>query len=455
MAVSLLKPLCYAACIMNSPLLIAALCYTIPFIFPHLFWPLIWLFPAFLLVALQQTPSKKDLLFFSSFVWAMHLFPIIDALMYMGSSKLAALLPASFLLGYTIGICLLWLLLMKRLIAAVHNSIAQIAIWTIGLWAYLLFIDQIQFLPLGRSEGNIFASPLLPLAVHPILLGPLQHLSYSATVLIFCLISSLVAAYSWHSSKFAFLALTLCFLIWVALGTQSKPTRPPHWLSKVGHIPLMLPATTSLYSGSAVIAHEISLIKKLYPTLHTVIIPESAWNGSALASCQRLPFFVVDHLIIGGFDGPSGCYNAAFQFHGSRFILSTQKRHALPITERPIFGQWMNDLYFSNSAPIRPADQPRPLHLIDPIGPFVIYICSELFCFKQTDDPYDCPIICIASDWWIRMPHFTQLMALTARLKAICWQRPILYISYCHALYFMPNGNAHPIATSHHERILS
>ena len=67
---------------------------------------------------------------------------------------------------------------------------------------------------------------------------------------------------------------------------------------------------------------------------------------------------------------------------------------------------------------------------------FIPYICSELFFNEWPDDDYThAPIVAIINDTLLLDSYLQELLLLLARLKAVQWQRDILYVSYGQSLF--------------------
>lgn len=431
-------------------LLLSALCNTLPFYLPSTA-PLIFGYPLFLLSAIQSPKiTKQSLALWAVTISIFEWLAVADALIYLAPSNqtLLALIPGTLLIGYTAFYSFIWAWATHRLLSwSTHTY--QFAIWTVSFWLYLIFKDQAQFFIFGRLEGYPFANPILPLCYYPHLFSPLCRLPEWLGLAWFSLFSALVKLFSVKPSIKTVVVALATLIPW--LQTPYAQKAAPPWLSAIGHLPIMIP-DTSPEMAAALVAHEIQILKKQFNTLTTIILPESAWNGTRLTARDSIALFQhcpVENILIGSFsENATCCYNSAYQFDRGTIASITHKRHALPLAERAIPLPLCSHLYFEKSSPIAACPAPKQLiHLKNPDLSAVVYICSELFFNMTPDDPYDELIIALINDWWFRMPHFRTLMMLAARLRSMQWQRPVLYISYNYALYCEPNGDFYSLIT--------
>lgn len=324
-----------------------------------------------------------------------------------------------------------------------------------SLWLYLLVIDQELLWVFGRHEGYIFMNPLVPLASWPTYLQYTSFVSPPIALLWFCIMSSAITAIFLWYKPILYGALICALLPWC----WPAPTYSPPWLANVGHLPILLAHTIDNQMGTLLIDHEITKLQSQHPLITTIITPESAWNSHSLAQVTQLPItaFSITTVLIGGFAKEfHGYFNRLYCFKDGSLHQYYDKQHALPLVERTSFFTSMiaNRLFFQKTPPITPSHNPKKPILLPAIGPFIPYICSELFCTTYPD-PYPYPILCLVNDWWFRMPHFQRLMVLAARLQAIRWHRPILYISFYYAQFFDELGIGMPIATTPLDRFIA
>ncbi len=444
-------------------LFLSALCYTLPFITPYTCWWLIFLFPALLFIALNTHKLHwLDYCAWGLFVSFMHILPLCDAMLYMTSGSIVLrLVPATALVVYVALYPITWLLATHSLLKQCTAFSKKLFFWTISLWIYLLVVAYALFWFFGRCEGFVFANPLLPLAAHPTLLGVLHWVSLPFALLMYCITTSTFTCCIIQRTRIAIVFLILSLIPWMFPIFLHQSTKSPIWLSQIGHLPIMLPETISLERGATLICFELKQLKKEHPDLQLVILPESAWNGTActsIATIAPLQASSIPDVIIGSFAQERDLrFNSLYWFHHGIRKQRIDKQHAVPFIERipPGAAYLCNSLFFTKNAPITPASSTRRKIYINDQLIFVPYICSDLFCNNHPDQHFHNPILASCSDWWFRLSYFRQLMVLAARFRAIQWHNPLLYIAFHHAQYFDQYGTAHSIATTPRDRFLN
>lgn len=408
-------------------LLFSALLYAIPFWYP-LLWPLVFLFPALLTVSKFHKISWGYAFLWGLIISIGHILPIAQALYAMSQGPtLFKLVPGIILIGY-IGLCAtLWLAIAQHL----KNNLA----WVGALWLFMIFLDRALMLPLsGNLEGSLFMNPLV--IFPPSLLVLLPHVGMAALLAIFCITSSTIGLWFCRKANTLMLLFSLTpWMIGIGIMHTSKTDFP---YQSIGYLPMMVPKKSDI---SALFASEVSYIQESRPHISTIITPES--------SCHHLPIinFPLD-LIMGSFENHQTMRsNIACWLHDGNTEIY-RKKHTM------IFGEklpaWLDNsffqtLIFSTALPILKGNNDRPQWQLRNNITLVPYICSELFFSNSPQESFHDPIVALCNDWWFDMPHFKQLMARAARLRAIQWHRPVLYVSYFYGLFFDQFGTTYPI----------
>lgn len=438
-------------------LLFSAIAYSLPFIAAPSFWLLIFLLPPllFLSVHTNKVPWHAYLAW-SLAISTIHLLPLGNAIIYMTSAPLyLQLLPILLLIIYVGLHPFLFLLGMGAIFHRSNLSpFLNLLIWTVGWWVYLLYAEYALFWPFGRWEGYIFLSPLLPLTMSPSLLSSLHWIGLPAMLLFYCITTS--AVYWWFCQRTvpSAVLLFLCTVAWLAphYVVPSHP-KPPPWIQQIGRLPMILPKTMPTERGSMVIAHEIKQLAAQQPELCLMVLPESSWNGLPLNTTCKLPALAtlpVAHVLIGSFSLQNGIHhNSLYWFKNGQLQGRFDKCHAVPFVERiPWGGQLpINSLFFKDTSPICPSGDPKTALSLGNDLILVPYICSELFC---SNNPYDSttthPILAVCNDWWFDLSYFRHLMLMGAQLRAIQWNRPIVYLSFYYAQFIDSHGTIHPLS---------
>ena len=194
------------------------------------------------------------------------------------------------------------------------------------------------------------------------------------------------------------------------------------------------------------------------PDTELFIFPESSFDRVNLASAKEiatqwdsLHVGKPVHLLIGAYGWEGVKYhNTVYWVYDGQIKGAFNKRHSMVLAEG-ISHLWdcflVRSLYFSNVPPVSPSTNERPQFLIDDHA-VVPYICSELFFNDKPDDTYpNATIIAVCNDVWAQLSFVRRLMYLTARFKAIEWQRDIIYAAYFYGVYCDKNGGVMPLRT--------
>lgn len=414
-------------------LLLSALFYGLPFWFTKL-WPLIFLFPACLAyMMLTQVITTYHALTWTIVAFGLHCAPIVIGL-YQIKHGLFRLLPPALLMVYVSLCTIIWLLITTRLLHKFANLWIRFTIFAFSLFLYLVCIDQYVLFVFGRREGLIFFNPLILLP--PSLLLPISWWGLNFQLFIFALTTSSIGLFFAKKSLPSTIFLILGFIPW-SISYIVKSEFSTYQFPPIAHIPLICRSQ----NPSNIVAEYTKTLLDFYPNLSLAIFPESAFNAQ---------FTNISSIaIIAGIKQK----HATHHTNQACCILKNQKiyhkRHAIPLAETP-------PSYFQLPSHhwLKTSKNDHPKWHIDANFTLVPYICSELFFNHQPDDSFDLPIVALCNDWWFDMPHFKKLMALAARIRAIQWQRPIIYVSYSYAQIFDEYGHGHPLVTTDPNRFI-
>jgi apolipoprotein N-acyltransferase len=181
------------------------------------------------------------------------------------------------------------------------------------------------------------------------------------------------------------------------------------------------------------------------------VLPESAFYSNHLNMPELTHYWNAEylskdvHIIVGAFRWHETLYhNSLHWIYNGELQCCFDKRHAMILTERVpsfFYCTWLRDLYFKKFPELTASQLKRPKLEINKHISVVPYICSELFFNEYPDDTYaDTPILAISNDRWFTS-YVNRLMYLNARLKAVQWQRPIIYVSFLYQVYIDTCGN--------------
>jgi hypothetical protein len=336
----------------------------------------------------------------------------------------------------------LWFLVTQFLIKplAGKNQFLILTVWILTAAAYIWCIDCVCLWPFLRIEGYPFIHPLLPLSTHTEFLWPISYVGKSTFTLLLLITNATIAWGFIKKNFFSIMAILLSFLPWIIFFyTAPAKQNPPKWFYQIIPLQIQFPPQpnvfTSLYS-ECFYTYQQNTNTKL------IVLPESALSQPINTSFTNLMQTKLPDLLIGSlFMSKGHTYNTLYWIQPNKNISKFCKRHTLFFTEQ--LPWWCNissldSLLFSESAQRTCSGNPRPLLTISDDIRLVPYLCSELFFNRQPDDSHQkYPIIALCNDWWFSVNYPRQLMLLTAQLKALEWQQPIIYISYFY-IYFIP-----------------
>lgn len=426
-------------------LFLSAILYALPFFFSTYLWWLIFTFPIPLLhAACRYTVSFKEWYMWGIFVFALHL--------HAGIFIVADLAGNCWLMGLLMGIAMvLYQALMPAFLFGTTNiiikcysitlPIVRLAMWGITLALCTVWIDQYCMWVFGIQEGYPLMHPLVVLAQHPALLLPLSVLGKPIMLIFFLLVPVSMILLFWYRNAWTLLFFLIALVPWIYWGFK-YPTQQTNMYAHVKSLPLMIRAHDSPTAIRILIRHLNKLIAE-NPQTTIVVLPESALdiiNPQDMGLLNEHHLHKKIHLICGACHCTNGCYyNALYWVYDGTIQARFDKKHAMLITER--LSNWMNvqcirTLYFKNNICITVSDNERKVLDITHDNVFIPYICSELFFTEYPDNDNNAiPIMTIINDTLLIGTYLQELIYLVARLKAIQWQREIIYVSYGRSVF--------------------
>lgn|GEM_PF-5334274 len=419
-------------------LLISGICYGIAFIFPDSLWWTIFFYPLFFLMA----PTTIG--FFGAFFWSfiahcLHLSGIALALYQMNTPLLIIIgmfLYVPLITGCIFAVVKKVSFSMKR--QQIH--IAPTLINGLSLLLHRLCITCFIMLPFGRLEGYIFMHPLILLVDLPLFQSALRWYNLDILTIIFYTTFTFIMLF-FHEKKKAYLALAgICILLIIfPSGFKKKGAPVPAWIHSIAVIPLFFPDPKNLTAISTIIKQKMEDAQRTRD-INLFVLPEGAINCPL--SCEQIEkMFGTDEmhniLVCSSAFKKQKIRNSCFFLQKNNCRTVYHKRHALPITERPINRFQTIDVH------IRPSKNPHPIIFVNEEFSLVPYICSDFFFNNREDDVFHTiPIIVLCNDIWFSgfASYIRQLMVKTTQFKAINWNRPIVYSAYSSSYYINING---------------
>lgn len=445
-------------------LVTSALLYALPFWYTQHFWFLIFLFP----VPLLFYTLHKKATFWHGYLWALlsfsfHSAGIVFGIIHMASienNSFIKLLPPLLIIFYTPLYAGILFFCAQKIIDAfsVKNILLKSIAWLFVLWAYFYIIDTAFLCIGGIKEGCMLMHPLLILAHKPKLLWLLPWLGKKFLSFLFFLPAMFLTIWLINKKKIYLLLFFTSLLPWLISWCTPQPIiQTPKWLNRIVSLPITFHANKNLESMILAAQYEFKKIVHHHSDKDIIIIPESSFydckipeHNHVLSQWSKNYLGKPIHIFLGTFNKQHHQYhNALIWIFNGQLIECFNKRHAMLLSERLpdwLDVNWIRNRYFKNTSPIQAATNIRPLLKLSDNIAFVPYICSELFFNQRTDDHYPTyPILAVCNDHWAPLKHTKYQLYLAAQFKTVEWQRPIIYISYQHATYFMTNGSTHQI----------
>ncbi len=447
----------------------SAVLFAVPLLFPYSLWWVSFIFPVPLFwVALHENIGFKEGAIWGVIAIGTHLigvFIAIDGFTTNGSG-LARTLPALGLLLYASLIhgTLFWITKHIRQKADIKNEYAIVALWAIMLWCDIFFLDRLCLLPFDRLEGYFGFHPMLSLATIPQSLFLLPIVGKNIFTLAMLIVPASITLCFAQSTTLNFILLTVALIPWsISLFTSIPQSPNPDWIDKVIVLPASFPFTGNSINQAEMAQTYFQQITHAYPNAQIILLPESSFHCDHLSTSPTLCNLWSQahvgkpiHVILGAFrwDGVK-FHNSVHWIYDGKIKEIFDKRHAMALIERvPTLINYpiIHEMFFKTFPEIKPSTQSRPRFEITDSIAFIPYICSELFFNEQPDDIYpDTPILSVTNDRWCINLNVADLMFLDAKIKAIQWQRDILYVSFKYAAFIDRYGNEIAINRTIHQ----
>lgn len=441
----------------------SAILFSLAFIDDRHFWWTIFIFliPLFFYAKSAGKLSLITIFFWSVIINAALLFSPLESFVRMGNFHPLLYLCALIFLLYFSTYAPAWIYLTQRADQWLQSMPILSYVWWIATTCcYFFFMQRYSLWIFARAEGFFFYNPLLPLANHPFFLVPLGLIG-SFGMLILIISSQMIPVMFWRKEKKYALFLTgIIALIWIISYEQFGLRKMNDNLtsSQLNHIGIMVCQFPLFYEETMAISLQYQLVHQLEknPALTTLILPESAFYAKAIS--PAIASYWHEHrvgkkinLIIGSFytDQDNRLFNACYQIQNGAIINRFDKKHTMLFTEN-LPSVIKNDLFTKllfNQLPERTAGSgKRELFDLGNGIQAVPYLCSELFFSQAIDDCHPTtPIIALCNDWWLSYSYARRLMLLAAQVRAIEWQRPIIYCSFFYSYLITNDAELHPI----------
>jgi len=477
-----------AYCIITGGLVIfSAFLLSIAFIMPQLCAELVLI--CFIPLFIAVIKNKGNLSFVYGLLWGIVFFSIFFlCLLKLFLSQITIFLSffAYFILVfYGALLSAGWFFFSSSLvnIGRFSNTIMILFLWLIGSSFYFFIIDMFFFVPFGSFAGNVFCHPLVPLAIRPFWLWPLGFIAKPLFTFILLLFPTALSVgfttkhVQWFRGAFCFILL---FLLGGFFLNSQRGERAPTILANIGYI---APCTETLCCRDTMdfILEKLITLYQLHPDLKLIVMPESMCKFALNNYSQRMSSWHENlksddlFIILGAHrkeQEKNSIFNSLYLLQKGRIIKTYDKINLVPFTEFiPSFWTFLGNsfLLLKNKDVFNKGTSIRKNIIIDKVGTFIPYICSELFfnttllrthnLIKNNKDiinnyTKDIPnyssnlyLLCIANDSWF-CTYGKKLMELVVQLKAIEWNHSIIYINHTQGIILTNNGNHYTLLSN-------
>ncbi len=315
----------------------------------------------------------------------------------------------------------------------------------ITLFLTIVWIDQYCLCMFDVVEGYPLMHPLIVLTHKPALLWLLPIIGKNCFTILFLLLPTTVVAVLVFRNRYAMMLFGCALLPWIiSMWHGYAQTECPAWVQHITAIPyMMVQHSASSESSFAVAMYDINTILNARQNYCMYVLPESSVYVRAHVAAQ--PLQRNKYVLFGATCmRDNACYNVLYWIKNGTVHHCFEKRHAMLLSERMpslLNNDGIKCLYFDkNRYQITLGTGQRPKIDIEGVGSFVPYICSELFFAGYPDDEYNgTPILLIVNDTVFAECSYSRyicvLLQMLTQLKAIQWQREIVYVSYTRSFY--------------------
>lgn len=318
--------------------------------------------------------------------------------------------------------------------------------WAVSWWGLFVFFDSACLMPLGciAWHGCPFMSPVVPMINSYIVQLALQYVGRVGTIGIMTLPACIGAGALYaHRYDWLFYAGILIFFF-VPHGKYKE--QKPLWSSSIASLSLSVHGIIDRSACAGFIARQAKVFHD--DITHTVCMPESAVSGdSDLMQVIASEWEQCAHgkaLIIGAqrTNNQGEKFNSVYFTKHGVVQAVCDKQACLPFVERlPSWLSWAKHRnFFHVGRQICNGTTRRPVFDLEGVS-VVPYICSELLCAYWPDDDHgDLPILALCNDWWFERSSAKHLLLKAAMVRAVQWQRSVIYVSYSHFVIISPHG---------------
>lgn len=441
---------------MNSLIVVSALAGALAFVVPSLFW---WL-ALFYLVPLFIAVQRQDLNLRQRLLWGvLHNGLVLHGVAVMlhgraeGIYKYAAYI---LLVLYCAAASSCWLWLSARISSVTSKAVG----WIVITAGYFVFIERWILIVLSRPEGLMLLHPLVPLAQYPWVLGAVPLLGVSLATLVLVAFQYGIAALVWFRKGMAAGVLIIGVVFALYLGPRLQSVQePPALLKNIGYVHPVAGDHDDPVGVAQETMVRVNDVIKRRPAATLVLMPESTakfslseYSDAANVIKRELPEGVTLAFGAHRTEGEAR-YNSLHCARNSLITFCYDKIKLAPFGEYVPYPwsniPWLAKLFLKRRGfdPGRKACRPVPL---TPQFSCIPLICYDVYFLY--DDPcslvdHQIPVLALTNDsWFDDAPYIQGLLWFIARLQAIAWRRPVIYVAHTGGWWIAPSGTAYRLA---------
>ena len=321
----------------------------------------------------------------------------------------------------------------------------QLNCWAVGACLYYYFLDHGACWFLGHWWGYPLSNVLLPLATYNTLIKPVGWLGIELYQMLIIFFQMGIAFGIFTNNK------KVLFI--VIFATLASITVSTWWCTKM---PIVMPAigcvmpVITAKKNAEQVAYELTYALIAYADIHREVqilcAPESAFpfiineQQSAIALWQEnVP--LNDKLFILGAHIKEGdaVFNSLVGISEGHIVFTYHKRHLMPFIEYE--QAWATTIFTKRrNAFSAGKNEHEPVkHGSYQLVPF---ICCEFFFEHQPPaGSQEVPLLCLVNDSHF-LPYVGILLLLYARLKAVAFERVVIYCSHRYGVIIQPDGTS-------------
>lgn len=328
-------------------------------------------------------------------------------------------------------------------------------IWIFIFWLFFIWVSGYSFWIFIRAEGPSYSTnPITALIEFPSLLYGITTLGkYGLLLLLIAWQGALSLVLFLRHKKHLALWITLS-IFWLLFTLKKDVPITPGWINRIAYIPRTFNHELSATYAARQVKTYIEALIQHDPAVDIFILPEDGIQSSRFYTHQTLCKTCMPNL--------NKCYHLIFgayrkegiqEFNTLYHLSDCELKHHYDKQYTMIFSEEIPNLIGTSILkknimfnPLSRGKESRAPFYIDSAIAFIPYICSEVFFMDQPDDNYPImPILAACSDKWATWDYTKERCLRVARLKAMEWQRDILFISYTRAGFLTKTGNFLPL----------